>query len=155
MISLIVSILPLMLIAISVLYTAKNGGSKHLNKRLSDLQAGWCCYKCRCESDYGLLSILETGEPRGISLCKNCHRDKRINQLSSRWKIFIDKFSIFLISKKFQTIGNITIFVALFFILLQIILHFFQIKVNLTLVSNSILSIYWILFIIRNRLVLK
>jgi hypothetical protein len=155
MISLIVSILPLMLIAISVLYTAKNGGSKHLNKRLSDLQAGWCCYKCRCESDYGLLSILETGEPRGISLCKNCRRDKRINQLSSRCKIFIDKFSIFLISKKFQTIGNITIFVALFFILLQIILHFFQIKVNLTLVSNSILSIYWILFIIRNRLVLK
>jgi hypothetical protein len=155
MISLIVSILPLILIAISVLYTAKNGGSKHLNKRLSDLQAGWCCYKCRCESDYGLLSILETGMSQGIWLCKNCHRDTRINQLSSGWKIFIDKFSIFLISEKFQKLGNITIFVALFFILLQIILYFFQIKVNLTIVSNSILSIYWILLIIRNRLVLK
>jgi hypothetical protein len=155
MISLIVSILPLLLIGISVIHTSKYGGLKNLNKRLSDLQAGWCCYKCRCESDYGLLSILQTGLPKGIWICKKCHRDKRINHLNSSWKIFIDKFSVFLISKKFQTFGNITIFVAIFFILLQIILYFFKIKVNLSIASNSIMSLYWILMIIRNHLVLK
>ena len=155
MISLIVSILPLLLLGISVLHTSKYGGLKNLNKRLSDLQAGWCCYKCRCESDYGLLSILEKGTPQGIWLCKNCYRDKRIKQLSSGFKSVSDKFYVFLISKKFQTFGNVTIFLALFFILLQIILYFFEIKVNLSIASNSIMSIYWTLSIIRNRFVLK
>jgi len=91
----------------------------------------------------------------GAWLCKSCTRQSRIVEIDNSFKFISRRISEFLISKNFQKLGSFFIFSALFCVVLQIILYFFDIKVNLSVISNMILSIYWTLLILRQSIVFK
>lgn len=158
MISIIFSILPLFLILIGFLHVKKNGGFSSFNKRLYLKQQGVICYKCSCTnpgSDVNPGSNWVFDTKKLIWLCKPCLRDYRISQIDSRKKFYFRKISEFLLSSNFQKFGNMITILALSCILLQIVLYFFEIKLNLSPVSNGLLSVYWGLLVLRQWIVFK
>ena len=165
MISIIFTILTPLLILIGFLQVKRNGGFSVFNKRLLLKQQGIICHQCSFERELppGTSYIISRKKPprlcvapaSGAWLCKSCTRQSRIVEIDNSFKFISRRISEFLISKNFQKLGSFFIFSALFCVVLQIILYFFDIKVNLSVISNMILSIYWTLLILRQSIVFK
>jgi len=157
MISIIFTILSPLLILIGFLQVKRNGGFSVFNKRLLLKQQGIICHQCSFERELlpGTSYIISRKKPPGAWLCKSCTRQSRIVEIDNSFKFISRRISEFLISKNFQKLGSFFIFSALFCVVLQVILYFFDIKVNLSVISNMILSIYWTLLILRQSIVFK
>jgi len=157
MISIIFTILSPLLILIGFLQVKRNGGFSVFNKRLLLKQQGIICHQCSFERELlpGTTHLISHKTPSGAWLCKSCTRQSRIVEIDNSFKFISRRISEFLISKNFQKLGSFFIFSALFCVVLQVILYFFDIKVNLSVISNMILSIYWTLLILRQSIVFK
>ena len=154
MISIILSILSPLLILIGFLQVKRNGGFSVFSKRLRLKQQGVICYDCSCERELPPSVALHDTENK-LWMCKSCSRQSKIIEIDNKIKLYFRKLSEFLISTNFQKFGKIINILALSCILLQIVLYFFEIKVNLSVVSNMLLSIYWLLLILRQWIVFK
>lgn len=154
MISIILSILSPVLILIGFLQAKRNGGYSVFVKRLRLKQQGVICYDCSCERELPPSVALYDTENK-LWMCKSCSRQSKIIEIDNKIKLYFRKLSEFLISTNFQKFGNMLIILALSCVLSQIVLYFFEIKVNLSVLSNMILSIYWLLLILRQWIVFK
>jgi hypothetical protein len=154
MISIIFSILSPVLILIGFLQVKKCGGFSTFVRRLRLKQQGVICYECSCEQELPASIDLYDIQDK-LWLCKSCSRQSRISEIDSKFKFFSRKLTEFLLSRSFQKFGNFLIISALFCVLLQIVLYFFSTRVNLSVISNLILCIYWILLILRQSVVFK
>jgi len=154
MISIIFSILSPLLILIGFVQVKRNGGFSVFVKRLRLKQQGVICYDCSCERELPPSVELYDNENK-LWMCKSCSRQSKIVEINNKIKLYFRKLSEFLISKNFQKFGNLFIILAFLCVLIQIIFYFINIKVNLSVVSNMILSIYWLLLILRQWIVFK
>jgi hypothetical protein len=154
MISIIFSILSPLLILIGFIHVKRNGGFSVFVKRLRLKQQGVICYDCSCERELPPSVSLYDNENK-LWMCKSCSRQSKIVEINNKIKLYFRKLSEFLISKNFQKFGNLFIILAFLCVLIQIIFYFINIKVNLSVVSNMILSIYWLLLILRQWIVFK
>ena len=154
MISIIFSILSPVLILIGFLQVKRNGGFSVFVKRLRLKQQGVICYDCSCERELPPSVALYDNENK-LWMCKSCSRQSKIIEIDNKIKLYFRKLSEFLISKNFQKFGNLFIILAFLCVLIQIIFYFINIKVNLSVLSNMILSIYWLLLILRQWIVFK
>ena len=149
MISFIISLFPLILILIAFIQVRRSGGLKHLIGRLKMKRDGYICHGC---STFNPSAI--TNEDK-VWRCKSCFRDLRIYQINSRPKFYFDLLGGYLVHKNFDKIQNITIVFCISLLFIQIILYFFDIRPNLSIISNLLFSILWIFIILRNWIVLK
>lgn len=149
MISFIISLFPLILILIAFIQVRRSGGLKHLIGRLKMKRDGYICHGC---STFNPSEI--TNEDK-VWRCKSCFRELRIYQINSRPKFYFDLLGEYLVHKNFDKIQNITIVVGISLLFIQIILYFFDIRPNLSIISNLLFSILWIFIILRNWVVLK
>ena len=154
MISIIFSILSPLLILIGFVQVKRNGGFSVFVKRLRLKQQGVICYDCSCERELPPSVSLYDNENK-LWQCKSCSRQSKIVEINNKIKLYFRKLSEFLISKNFQKFGNLFIILAFLCVLIQIIFYFINIKVNLSVLSNIILSIYWLLLILRQWIVFK
>ena len=154
MISIIFSILSPLLILIGFVQVKRNGGFSVFVKRLRLKQQGVICYDCSCERELPPSVSLYDNENK-LWQCKSCSRQSKIVEINNKIKLYFRKLSEFLISKNFQKFGNLFIILAFLCVLIQIIFYFINITVNLSVVSNMILSIYWLLLILRQWIVFK
>jgi hypothetical protein len=154
MISIIFSILSPLLILIGFVQVKRNGGFSVFVKRLRLKQQGVICYDCSCERELPPSVSLYDNENK-LWQCKSCSRQSKILEINNKIKLYFRKLSEFLISKNFQKFGNLFIILAFLCVLIQIIFYFINIKVNLSVLSNIILSIYWLLLILRQWIVFK
>ena len=154
MISIIFSILSPLLILIGFVQVKRNGGFSVFVKRLRLKQQGVICYDCSCERELPPSVSLYDNENK-LWQCKSCSRQSKIVEINNKIKLYFRKLSEFLISKNFQKFGNLFIILAFLCVLIQIIFYFINIKVNLSVLSNMILSIYWLLLILRQCIVFK
>lgn len=135
---LIISIIPLLIIAFYFLYLGKR--SSIFSSRLLLRKCGIVCFSCSeriiNESDYNV----ETFEnSNNLTRCKSCHRESQLNKING--KIFTkDKLRKFLLGSKFEK--------SLFIIVLAIVLQL----LNWILIGNdiydSILSLFNQFFLI-------
>jgi DNA-directed RNA polymerase subunit RPC12/RpoP len=149
MISYIASLLPLLLILIVYIQSRRCGGLKHLISRLNMKRDGYICYSC------STFNPSEITNENKVWRCKSCFRNLRIYQINSRPKFYFDLLGEYLVRKNFNKIQDITIVVGISLFLTQIILHFFDIIINLSIISNLLFSILWCFLIFRNWIVLK
>ena len=153
MISFIISLFPLLLILISFIQTRRSGGLKHLIGRLRMKRDGYICHGCSTFNPNEAQHLLNTENK--VWRCKSCFRQLRIYQINSRPKFYFDLLGEYLVHKNFDKIQNITIVVGVSLLFIQIILYFFNIRPNLSIISNFLFSILWIFIILRNWVVLK
>ena len=153
MISFIISLFPLLLILITFIQTRRSGGLKHLIGRLRMKRDGYICHGCSIFNPNEAQHLLNTENK--VWRCKSCFRQLRIYQINSRPKFYFDLLGEYLVHKNFDKIQNITIVVGISLLFIQIILYFFDIRPNLSIISNLLFSILWIFIILRNWIVLK
>jgi len=153
MISFIISLFPLLLILIAFIQTRRSGGLKHLIGRLKMKREGYICHGCSIFNPNEAQHLLNTENK--VWRCKSCFRELRIYQINSRLKFYFYLLGDYLVHKNFDKIQNITIVIGISLLFIQIILYFFDIRTNLSIISNLLFSILWIILIFRNWIVLK
>jgi len=141
----IFSLFPLLLIPITMMLTAKR-------KSLSwEIKKGKICYNCKDNlnlSDKDLMSRIMVDTDRS-KLCTSCSRDMKINSIRNPLISLKYKFQKYLASKKSDNLIWYFSIAAFFFIVLDILLVFFGIKLHLSLTYSSINIIFWSLSIYK------
>lgn len=145
MFSIIFSLFPLLLIPITMILTAKR-------KSLSwEIKKGKICYNCKDNlnlSDKDLMSriMVDTDHSK---LCTSCSRDMKINSIRNPLISLKYKFQKYLASKKSDNLIWYFSIAAFFFIVLDILLVIFGIKLQLSWTYSSINIIFWSLSIYK------
>ena len=154
MLSLIWSILNLVLIAVAFItfYRNRNKECVSFSKKV-----GTMCYSCADEIDDvdpmdTYKRIVEDSED--FRLCRACERDEKLGYFiyGNNKDQKINKFKKFLLSNKFRKI-NLIILIS---IPVTLSLHYFLLfvyKINgFQLLNYSIVTIFWIVFLYKNKL---
>lgn len=140
MFSIIYSLFPLLLIPISMILTVKR-------KSLSwEMKMGKICYNCKEYlnlSNKDLMSRL-MDENDHSKLCISCSRDTKINSIRNPLINLKYKFQKYLTSKKSDNLIWYFTLAAFLFIVLDILLMYFGIKLHLSWIYSSINIVFWI-----------
>lgn len=157
MLSLIWSILNVVLIAVAFItsYRNKNKECVSFSKKV-----GTMCYSCSDEIENN--DPMDTykrivDDKEDFRLCKACDRDEKLGYFiyGNNKDQKINKFKKFLLSNKFRKI-NLIILIA---IPLTLSLHYFLLFVykidGFQILNYSIVTIFWIVFLYKNKLEYK
>ena len=151
MISLIISIIPLIIIIYYFIIIESNGGMNIYIKSLSAKKMGSICYNCSCDVD-------PNSKPNWFnndaSLCRSCERDHSVKTLISPIKSRLYKFNKYFFNKKFEKYQTVILIVSISLIFINIFLSFFDIKIT-SIPANILLSIYWSMMVYRVKISLK
>lgn len=145
MFSVIYSLFPLLLIPISMYLLSKR------KSLLWDIKKGKICYNCKDDlnlSDSDLMKriMFDTNHAK---LCLSCSRDVKINSIRNPLINLKHKFESYLISKHSDKLVWYFTGAAVVFIILDIVLISFGIKIHLSLIYTSINMIFWIINIYK------
>lgn len=154
MLSLIWSMLNLVLIAVAFITFFKNKNKECVS---FSKKIGTMCYSCSDEIEdedpmESYKRIVEDKED--FRLCRACERDEKLGYFiyGNNKEEKINKFKKFLLSNKFRKI-NLTILIA---IPVTLSLHYFLLfiyKINgFQILNYSIVTIFWIIFLYKNKL---
>lgn len=151
MISLIISIFPLLIIAYYFIFLKLNGGLNIYIKSLTAKKIGSICYNCACE-------VLPNNKTNWFNndatLCKSCERDHQVKSLINPIKSLLYRFNKYFFNKKFEKYQTVFLAISISLIFLNIVLSFFDIKIT-SIPSNILLSIYWLMVVYRVKISLK
>jgi hypothetical protein len=154
MLSLIWSTLNLVLIAVAFITFFKNKNKECVS---FSKKIGTMCYSCSDEIEdedpmESYKRIVEDKED--FRLCRACERDEKLGYFiyGNNKDEKINKFKKFLLSNKFKTV-NLILVIS---IPVTLSLHYFLLfvyKINgFQLVNYSIVTIFWIVFLYKNKL---
>lgn len=154
------SIIPLFLILVTFLYMKSKGGMYKFVQKLSEKQRGQVCHRCSEKiEDSNLIMTEEQWEARqkidSIKKCLSCHRDSRLRGTLKPIEYHLDRFETFLLSKRYDKYQNYILFSAISILIISILIKLF-INNSFSLdISNVILTIYWIFYILRIKFAFK
>ena len=154
MLSLIWSIINIVLIAVTFInfYRNKNKECVSFNKKI-----GTMCYSCsdEIEDDDPMDTYKRIiDDKEDFRLCRACSRDEKLGYFiyGNNKDEKINNFKKFLLSKKFRIVNMI----ILILIPLTLSLHYFLLfvyKINgFQFLNYSIVTIFWIVFLYKNKL---
>lgn len=109
-------------------------------------KTGSICFKCSQKFEFEV-----SYKP---SLCKSCERDFSVNRILSPTKSILNKIERFSFNKNFERVQTVILYLSIGFIILSIVLSIFQIDFS-TILTNILLSIYWVLSIFRLKSVMS
>jgi hypothetical protein len=134
---------------------AKGGMYKFVQK-LSAKQRGQICHRCSEEiEDLTSIFMSDRLNSDSIKKCLPCHRDVRLLGTIKPIKYHLDKFETFLLSKKYDRYQFYILASAIAILIVSIMIRLF-INNSFSLdTSNVILTIYWILYILRIKFAFK
>ena len=113
-----------------------------------DVKKGKMCYNCKTDlnlSEEEIFKRLGNYIDEHMKLCLSCSRDIKLSSIISPIKSLKFKFERFLFSKKSDNIFYYFTGFVFFFIILDIILISFGIKMKLYLIYGTINILFWIL----------
>ena len=157
MLSLIWSILNLVLIAVAFITIFRNRNKECVS---FSKKVGAMCYSCSDEIDD--VDPMDTykrflEDKEAFRLCRACDRDEKLGYFiyGNNKDQKINKFKKFLLSNKFRKV-NLIILIA---IPLTLSLHYFLLFVykidGFQILNYSIVTIFWIVFLYKNKLEYK
>lgn len=150
------SIIPLFLILVTFLYMKSKGGMRKFVQKLSEKQRGQVCHRCSEEiEDLTSIFMNDRLHSDSIKKCLSCHRDSRLRGTLKPIEYHLDRFETFLLSKRYDKYQNYILFSAISILIISILIKLF-INNSFSLdISNFILTIYWIFYILRIKFAFK
>jgi len=154
MLSLIWSILNIVLIAVAFITFYKNRNKECVS---FSKKVGTMCYSCSDEIEYD--DPMDTykrivDDKEDFRLCRACDRDEKLGYFiyGNKKEEKINNFKKFLLSNKFRKI-NLIILIS---IPITLLIHHFLLFIykidDFELVNYSIVTIFWIVFLYKNKL---
>jgi hypothetical protein len=145
MISLIISILPIILILYYFILFRKRENISW------DLKRGLKCQSCKEDIEQDPTAWMSKSfDNENISTCVSYKRDESIDSVIGGKKHLISKIRVFMISDKFKTFQKVLLGLMVLIIVLNIICFFKGIKIG-TFILNTFNTIYWTIMIVHNR----
>jgi hypothetical protein len=134
---------------------AKGGMRKYVQK-LSEKQRGQICHRCSEElRDLTSLMNLDTYDKLDVSKCLSCQREVSLFKLLNVYKSHLDSFEKFILSKKFDKYNFYILLSSIVAVLLSILIKIFVNESFSLNISNIILTVYWLLYMLRIKLAFK
>jgi hypothetical protein len=134
---------------------AKGGMRKYVQK-LSEKQRGQVCHRCSEElRDLTSLMNLDTYDKLDVSKCLSCQREVSLFKLLNVYKSHLDSFEKFILSKKFDKYNFYILLSSIVAVLLSILIKIFVNESFSLNISNIILTVYWLLYMLRIKLAFK
>lgn len=148
----IFSLSSILIIIVSVLYILFL--SRRRKSIFYDIKYGHRCYICKetIEKEHNLFDLLDDKEK--IVACVSCERDRKLNEVIGGKKYVIFNWvKKYLISDNFKKICIWFVILQSCAILLLIFSLIFKLKFNVGIITNSFNIIYWIIIVIKTRLI--
>lgn len=150
------SLIPLVLIVVCFLYMRAKGGMRKYVQKLSEKQRGQICHRCSEElRDLTSLMNLDTYDKLDVSKCLSCQREVSLFKLLNVYKSHLDSFEKFILSKKFDKYNFYILLSSIVAVLLSILIKIFVNESFSLNISNIILTVYWLLYMLRIKLAFK
>lgn len=151
MISLIISLIPLLFIVYYLIYMKRSSVGIYI-KSLTAKKSGSICYNCSVDIEPDTKTNWFSGK---ATLCKSCERDKSVKTLINPFKSKLYKFDKYFFNEKFEKHQMILLITSISLIFINITLAaIFNIKIG-SIPSNILLGFYWFMMVYRVRVSLR